>query len=257
MKILTMETTGPIASVALLEEEITEIKGEKGYNHLTSLIPMTKELLEQRGLSLKELTAIGVSVGPGSFTGIRIGVSTARALGQVTGLPLIAIPTLETFRFHGEQDDPGLRCVILDARRDQVYGACFWGDETLIPAGPYSLESFMDLLENQVEKKQNSRMVWFGDGVLRYKDQLAGRIEQNAWKSQFASENLLYQTAASGAKLAKERYQKGLLMEYHQLHPEYHRLAEAERKKQEGIPKESHTPVKEGVHGDGSHNPDS
>lgn len=251
MKILTIETTGPIASVALLEEEISEIQGEKGYNHLTSLIPMTQQLLEQRGLSLGELTAIGVSVGPGSFTGIRIGVSTARALGQVAGLPLIAIPTLETFRFHGEEDDSVLRCAILDARRDQVYGACFLGDETLIPAGPYSLESFMNLLENQVEKKQNSRMVWFGDGILRYKDQLVDRMEQNAWQYQFASENSLYQTAASGAKLAKERYQKGLLVEYHQLHPEYHRLAEAERKKKEREPKESHLPVKEGVRGDG------
>jgi tRNA threonylcarbamoyl adenosine modification protein YeaZ len=136
MKILTIETTGPIASVALLEEEITEIQGEKGYNHLTSLIPMTQQLLEQRGLSLGELTAIGVSVGPGSFTGIRIGVSTARALGQVAGLPLIAIPTLETFRFHGEEDDSVLRCAILDARRDQVYGACFLGDEkTKFPYG--------------------------------------------------------------------------------------------------------------------------
>ena len=61
----------------------------------------------------------------------------------------------------------------------------------------------------------------------------------------------MYQTAASGTKLAKERYQKGLIVEYHQLHPEYHRLAEAERKKKEPEPKESRPPVKEGVHGEG------
>jgi tRNA threonylcarbamoyladenosine biosynthesis protein TsaB len=234
MKLLALETTGPIASVALFEEEeITEIRGDEGYNHLTSLIPMMKNLLEKRRLDLCQLDAVGVSVGPGSFTGIRIGVSTARALGQATGLPLIAVPTLETFCFNGGEDGESLRCPILDARRDQVYGACFKGREMLIPTGPYSLSNYFSLLEEKNLERNGKKVFWFGDGVFRYEEKILSWSESKGWESCFAPKEVLYQTAASGVKLAAQLYVENHLLSYNQLLPEYHRLAEAERKRQE------------------------
>ena len=113
MYILAMETTGPNASAALLraaepgsapEPEIIEravLLGQQtsyeAKNHLKNLMPLIQKLLTTCGVEKSQLTHIAVSVGPGSFTGIRIGVSTARALAQALQLPCIAVPTLEVF----------------------------------------------------------------------------------------------------------------------------------------------------------------
>ena len=155
MYILAMETTGPNASAALLraaepgsapEPEIIEravLLGQQtsyeAKNHLKNLMPLIQKLLTTCGVEKSQLTHIAVSVGPGSFTGIRIGVSTARALAQALQLPCIAVPTLEVFchaqaakhahtRAQGAQDEAvraaengaQVVCGIIKARRGQV-----------------------------------------------------------------------------------------------------------------------------------------
>ena len=87
MYILALETTGAHASAAIIDEKGTvfEKRSEEVLNHLQSLLPMVKELLEENKLQLDDMTVIAASKGPGSFTGIRIGVSSARALAQALG----------------------------------------------------------------------------------------------------------------------------------------------------------------------------
>lgn len=98
MKLLGIETTGPFCSAALcLEDKIYEIAGTEKLNHLSVLTPVIKRLMEDKCVEFSELDGICVSEGPGSFTGIRIGVSTARALSQVTKVPIISVPTLYAF----------------------------------------------------------------------------------------------------------------------------------------------------------------
>ena len=101
MYILAIETTGPFCSVALVNDEglFMEKSSEEEMNHLQGLLPLTQQLLDEAGVEKTQLTHVAASVGPGSFTGIRIGVSTARALGQALNLPLVAVPTLEAFKF--------------------------------------------------------------------------------------------------------------------------------------------------------------
>lgn len=104
MYILTIETTGPFGSVALVTEDgaLRELVSKDEMNHLKDLLPMTERLLAEAGVAKSSLSYIAVSQGPGSFTGIRIGVATARALGQALGLPVIGVPTLETFKYKTE-----------------------------------------------------------------------------------------------------------------------------------------------------------
>ncbi len=131
--ILAIETTGQKCSVALIDEKgkPQEESSSDQLNHLTNLIPMINELLLKNKLTIKDIKAIAVSEGPGSFTGIRIGISTARALAQCLNLPAIGVPTLRSFvepyldlfPIHGQA--PLLICPMFDARREEIYGAAY------------------------------------------------------------------------------------------------------------------------------------
>ena len=102
MIILAIETTGPKASVALINEngDITEKTSDEEVNHLRGLVPMIKELIDEYGCAVSDIRYVAASVGPGSFTGIRIGVATARALAQAWTVQTISVPTLESFVYN-------------------------------------------------------------------------------------------------------------------------------------------------------------
>lgn len=130
MYLLAIETTGPQLSVATIDEEgkVREEKADEGFNHLTNLMPLIDKITKENALAPEDAAAIAVSRGPGSFTGIRIGVSTARALAQALGLKAVAVPTLESFVYHAPEFK-GAICPIFDARRSQVYGGAYaWCD---------------------------------------------------------------------------------------------------------------------------------
>lgn len=253
MWILTMETTGPMASVAIINEEgtIWEKVGEKGYNHLTSLIPMTKSLLEENYLVPKDISAVAASVGPGSFTGIRIGVSSARAFSQSMGIPCISIPTLQTFLYNDGEGEEGyedfegkedhedhedqrkLVCPIIDARRDQLYGAAFYKGEALVEEAAYSLGDFLERI-GSLERKPWKEAIFYGDGISRYGETLESWAKEKGIGVDFAEEERRYQRARWGALIAKAQWDKGALLSYNDLMPEYMRLAEAEQKLKAG-----------------------
>jgi len=103
--LLAIETTGPVCSAALMTAEgrLLHRASEEGLMHLTSLLPMVDELLKEADLRPRHLGRIAVSAGPGSFTGIRIGVATARALSQTLSIPIVKVPTLEAFVYITEE----------------------------------------------------------------------------------------------------------------------------------------------------------
>lgn len=225
MYILALETTGPNASVAIINEsgDTVELKNDQVLNHLQYLMPMTQELLQKQGLQLSDMTAIAASQGPGSFTGIRIGVSSARALAQVMGLETLAVPTLKAFAYNMPDFD-GLICPVFDARRSQVYaGAYKWENGTIVEmveGAPYTIDEFME----KTASLGLPRM-FFGDGIKAYGDYF--RPEE------IAPEEIRLQTASSVAKLAKDMLEAGESLHYEELKPNYMRKAEAERKLEE------------------------
>ena len=174
MYILGIETTGAFASAAVLKDgEVTGyIKGNDKFSHLQNLAPQIRHVLEESGIGLDDIEAIAVSRGPGSFTGIRIGVSTVRALSQVTGKPCVGVSSLEALALNASLASAGcgaesravpgigdgnvgdgadgdiLICPMLDARRNQVYAGGYmmregWPAEE-IEAGPYMLDEFLE-----------------------------------------------------------------------------------------------------------------
>ncbi|MDR2163375.1 MAG: tRNA (adenosine(37)-N6)-threonylcarbamoyltransferase complex dimerization subunit type 1 TsaB [Clostridiales Family XIII bacterium] len=150
--LLAIETTGRVLSVALHSKygDVAERRSSGYLSHLTDLMPTVSELLASGGVELASLGAIAVSAGPGSFTGIRIGVSAVRAMAQVTGLPVIEVPTLETFVYgYGPGD---IVCPMLDARRGQWYCGAYrlackpGGIETFVPGAARDAEEFEAIL---------------------------------------------------------------------------------------------------------------
>ena len=142
MRVLGIETATSIASVGIVDadhvaaEQTLPMRG----NHARTLLPLIDEVLAAAGMGVRDLGLLAVSIGPGSFTGLRIGLSVAKGLALATGLPVSGVPTLEAYaRRAGPR--PGLLCPVLDARKGEVYAAAFrWsGDEPVCVAAPVAV----------------------------------------------------------------------------------------------------------------------
>lgn len=236
MYILAIETTGPFGSVALINEEgvLGELTSADEMNHLKDLLPMTGRLLSHAGVGKSELSYIAVSQGPGSFTGIRIGVATARALGQALDLPVIGVPTLQSFAYkeerdHGEQ----VVCGILNARRGQVYGIV----EGFMEDGPYMLTDVLQVITEPV-KEAGQPVIFYGDGIDAYEEKIIailGEADMSLNRDfYFASKETRYQNAGAVGRMALEKARAGQILKYNDLHPDYMRKAEAEQKLEAG-----------------------
>lgn len=240
MNILAIETTGAEASVAVINDkgEVFMETSDQKMNHLQNLMPMVDILLMKRGMSIDDVNYIAVSEGPGSFTGIRIGVSSARALAQALELETISVPTLQSFLYNAP-DYKGIICPIFDARRSQVYGGAYrWAGDggfiEVVPGAAYHLHEMLKLLEAPAQ--ENREITFFGDGITPYREQILNwqdsSLNDNI-RILFAEEDVRLQKASSIAKLALEIYRKGKIRSLYDLKPVYMRKAEAERKLEE------------------------
>jgi tRNA threonylcarbamoyladenosine biosynthesis protein TsaB len=263
MNILAIETTGAEASVALIDElgNVSMEASDQKLNHLQNLMPMTDTLLTKRGLKIDDINCIAVSEGPGSFTGIRIGVSSARALAQTLGLKTIGVPTLKSFLYN-VPEYRGIICPIFDARRSQVYGGAYrWigtgeqkaaggqesaiGQEEVVPGAAYDLSELLGLLENTVKERGaelvnmdggSIEITFFGDGIVPYREQIQKWQDtslNNNIRVLFAEDDIKLQKAASVVRLALELWKEGKTRDLNDLKPVYMRKAEAERKLEE------------------------
>ncbi len=131
MKILGFETTDQIASVALWQDgEIHCVRIDSTLRHAESVLPAAQTLLESLGLTTADMDAFAVDVGPGSFTGVRIGVCMANALGMAHQKPVVAVNALETLA-QPHRSDARAVCALIDARNGNGYGAVYCGDAVL------------------------------------------------------------------------------------------------------------------------------
>lgn len=243
MYILAIETTGPQLSVAAIDENgnVTVKAAEPGFNHLTNLVPQIGEITKELGIELKDYEAISVSKGPGSFTGIRIGVSTARALAQVLEKKAIGVPTLSSFMYHNPSFR-GVVCPMFDARRNQIYaGAFMWKDgvestdikapeekiQVLCEGAAYDLDEFLVSLDDAMTSLGRKEITLYGDGIKPYFERVKIWAEEKGYN--LSCGEVEFQNARSVARLALDMYSAGQVLEYGELEPDYMRKAEAER----------------------------
>jgi len=239
MLILAIETTGPLASVALTDgKDYKQLINDSDYSHLEETVPMVKELMAREAVKPEDLSAIAVSRGPGSFTGVRIGMATAKGLALIWNKPVICVPTLESFVYSDPAPAPGtVISPIFDARRSQTYAAAYIRSddgtvEELIPGAAYDTDEYFAMLEALMREHPALRRVeFFGDGIKAFSE----KLEAFGYPNSCAPENLRFQTADKAARLAVRMYEKGILTDAYGCEPDYMRLPEAERKLREKI----------------------
>ena len=164
MKLLAIDTSGPVCGVAVLVDDklCCESMTQNKLTHSVNLMPMIDAALTSCGLMPQELDRIAVVTGPGSFTGVRLGVSTVKGLAHGAGVPCVAVDALEAMA-HSVGCFDGVICPIQDARAGQVYGAAFAGDtshDRLLPDTPMKLEDYV-----QAVSGLGNQLLFLGDGM--------------------------------------------------------------------------------------------
>ncbi|MBR0121916.1 MAG: tRNA (adenosine(37)-N6)-threonylcarbamoyltransferase complex dimerization subunit type 1 TsaB [Clostridia bacterium] len=177
MKILAVDSSAKSASAAVTQDEklVAESFVNVGLTHSETLMPMIHSVLKNAGTDIKDIDAFCVTVGPGSFTGIRIGISAVKGLAQPRNKPCFGISTLDAMAYNSE-DFNGIICCVMDARCSQVYNALYKCSGKLIkrltPDVAISLEELYNIL-----KEFNDNILLTGDGAqISYsylKDRLA------------------------------------------------------------------------------------
>lgn len=167
MKILCIDTSSTLCSVAILEDYnlINKIELNNGLTHSETLMPLIKQILDENNLSLKDINLIVSDVGPGSFTGIRIGVSTVKAFSDSLNIPCIGITSLEVLA--RTITDKGIICSTIDCKNDNCYFALFeLSDDNNYKILEYPCsKSCSEVLELLNLKYTNQNITFVGNGI--------------------------------------------------------------------------------------------
>ena len=229
MLILAFETSAKAASVALLEDGrlLGESYQNSGMTHSQTLMVMAEDVLKTAGKAAEDVTAVAVAEGPGSFTGVRIGVAAAKGFAWGRALPCCGVSTLEAMaQTLGIFE--GYVCPVMDARRSQVYNALFYVNqrtvERIAPDRAVSLEELGAELQ-----KLEGPIFLVGDGsVLTWRtlgQQVPGLV--------LPPEHRMHQRATGVALLAEKKLAAGEDCSGATLTPNYLRLSQAERERRE------------------------
>ena len=228
MKILAIDSSGLVASAAVLEDGLLLAEYTVNYKktHSQTLLPMIDEISRMLELDLNSLDAIAVAGGPGSFTGLRIGSATAKGLGLALDKPLISVPTVDAlaYNFCGTER---LICPMMDARRSQVYTGLyrFRGEEfqVVLPQRAEGVEKMAERLNQMGES-----VILLGDGAAVYENRLKELLAV-PWIMAPAHPNR--QRAGAVGALAEKYFAEGRLQTAAEHRPEYLRMSQAERER--------------------------
>ena len=233
MKILGIDSSGLVASVAIVEDDrlVAEYNLQYKITHSQTLLPMLEEIRNRIHLDMQTIDAIAVAAGPGSFTGLRIGAATVKGLGLALGKPIIPVPTLEGMAYNCYGTDL-LVCPIMDARRNQVYtGLYIFEKEDRIRMKSVMEQTAVGFDELAAKLNVLSReVVFLGDGVPVCAEAMKELLRIPYY---FAPAHMNRQRAASVAALGKEKFEQGIFEDAADHAPEYLRLSQAERERQE------------------------
>ena len=224
MYALALETSGRVGSVALARDGV--VIGERSYPHglmhAAAIVPMIDELFREHGLSPADADHIYVSVGPGSFTGLRVGVTLAKTLAYATGAKVVAVPSVRVLTENAPADAQRA-AIVLDAKRGQIFTATFERDD----GGEWTERepARLDRLTEVVARTPRPLHL-LGDGLPFHRDAIADALDVI-----LADESTWQARASVVARLGALMATRGEFADAFVLQPTYVRLAEAEEKR--------------------------
>ena len=233
MKIIALETSAKAVSTAVVEDGkvLASAYQNVGLTHSVTLMPLLDGMLKNANLTMDDMDCVAVANGPGSFTGLRIGVSAAKGLAWTRDIPCCGVSTLAAMA-QNQQDFDGIIICAMDARRNQIYNALFEAKEghltRLCPDRAIGLDEVADELKNCKKCK-----IVVGDGAkLCYTYLLEHGIE-----CRLAPESHIMQNAVGVGMAACEMVERGETVSARDLVPVYLRLSQAERERlAKGLP---------------------
>jgi len=255
MKILAIETSTMLGGIAIMDDSsafggsgglIAESRLNVKTTHSERLITEIERCLKQSGVKISDIDVFAAATGPGSFTGLRIGLSTVKGFSYATGKPIVSVPTLEALAWNFPYSRYPV-CTMLDARKKEVYAGLFkWEDEHNPPSPPFSKGgmggfsggTFIKLIsESSVSPEEFMRssllvtdydkFIFAGEGAALYRDKI---IEALGEKAVFASPEKTVPSPANVAVLGLKKAKAGEFSEPVSLIPMYIRKSEAEVK---------------------------
>ncbi|PAB59347.1 tRNA (adenosine(37)-N6)-threonylcarbamoyltransferase complex dimerization subunit type 1 TsaB [Anaeromicrobium sediminis] len=234
MKILSIDTSSIVSTVSIIDEH--KLIGEEIVNskltHSEKLMPAIDRVLKNCEFTIDDIDVISVALGPGSFTGIRIGIATAKALAHSKGKNIIGVSTLDGLALNMPMCHM-LVCPILDARRNQVYTAVYkWDKDNLEIIRKHEAIELDEVLEYLMARPES--VVFLGDGVEKYREIIEEKLKDKAY---FAPRSVNMPRASSIGEIALKRANSNDFDNLYGLNPIYLRKSEAERQYEEKMRK--------------------
>ena len=225
MFILGIDTNSFAGSVALLENSklLAEVNMDSLLTHSERLLPSVDLVWGTKKLKISDIDGFALAAGPGSFTGIRIGMSTVKSLALAAGKPVVPVSNLAALAYKLRQPQGRLLCPMLDARKGEVYGGLFKFDgkklAEVIAQGVYSPDSFFS-------KLPDNRVIHFiGQGVEKYRKKIFLYFKDKA-RFPLSSFFIAYEVGLLGY----EHLKAGRGKDFRELEPLYFRISQAEEK---------------------------
>jgi len=225
--ILAVDTSAKPVSCALVEDDrvVAAFSANTGLTHSQTLMPMIENALSVSGKTVADLDALAVNAGPGSFTGVRIGVSAVKGLAFTSNLPCVAVSTLESMAENTAALPGTIICCLMDARCQQVYGALFEKDASGAVRRLSEDEALTIAEMGERVARMRRDVILVGDG-----SEMCYRLwKDNVPSVYLAPSTVRYQNAAATAVIAARRFREGLTISADELLPLYLRLPQAER----------------------------
>lgn len=249
MRILGIDSSGMVASVAIVTDGVITAEYTMNHKktHSETLLPMIDEIMKTSEVEMKDLNAIAIAAGPGSFTGLRIGAATAKGLALAEDLPIIPVKTCEGLAFNMWGAE-GVICPIIDARRNQVYTGLYeiqGGVEVLMDQEPMDIHELIEKINKMatgeitstgssgqgINNKRITEITFLGDGVPIYENVIWDEIKIPC---KLAPANMNRQRGASIAAYGEILFKEKKFINADEFAPEYLRKSQAERVRDEG-----------------------
>lgn len=225
MKVLGLDTSTLMTTCSVMDGDklIGEYSLSHDMSHSEKLVPMIKEMMDSLGLKLEDIDLYAAAVGPGSFTGLRIGIATIKAFAHIYNKPVVGVSTLEAMAYNLPYNPVVI--PMINARRDRVYtGIYSWEDEvleTILNPCIFEINELIEFIQSNYD-----RVLVNGDGAVVFKEILKGALGD---KVVFSTPGLNMSKASSICELAIKKYNDGISDDFFTLAPEYLLETQAQR----------------------------